>query len=748
MAPSLYQNDLGKYYVHAPTTFTKGAQTSVYKAVMTDNKDSVLWIQPITSYQTKSFSSIVNDWNGRSIKIQDSTEEGKQYIMTPMLGAGKKDENGFSGVLLGDVGNEDGSTPVTGIYGYGQDEQSFAFKEDGTAFIGKNGEGRIEFDGNQGIIKSANFDGVYNAKNLFLFEEQNIKNFTNTNNINYWQLLEYKKQFILPKNGYNRILHIWSNEKQTSTYIAIPLNLMRGSQYVLSYKCTINNIIINKKSNNNNVDYIRCSMRITARDEKRITPTDLKLNTTKFDIQLNQETYICSNSWIADTEIYYYSLLHFQPIDILEIVFKDGTSLSLSDINDLEIEFFIQEIQLEMSNNSIATIYEAPDLANINLNYKYPTLLNKNNEFHNFGNTGSYINLNSGTLITNNLIARNKGIIGNWDIDNYGLGDIFSAFTKKYNNIMIPASTMYSFVNDGYFTYPVFYTGLYSIRETTTNTQNQYLCQVNSDQYEWEQGKLANGSPYYWKNYKDNIWYIKKPVSNDASIEYVLSQDIILRPVSEQLGFSFLGEIKKNDMNIENSVISTGFSYIASREEDEKYYILKNIKLFYYPDPVNTNELWSFNKQENGEGYAICYNRQNNISFDLSARFEIKNYAYDYSTSNTPDSQQPFGMLLLRDGTALFNQNIYYKGLKGLTGWVVNKDFSKEQVVDGTNIEVKYTTFYYYSQGALVGYLSYHTGSEFGFETNLQDLYGNQPADFDPNAPSKPNTAWKPKYLH
>jgi hypothetical protein len=44
-------------------------------------------------------------------------------MFTPMLGAGKFEEDGsFSGVMLGDVGNEDGSTPVTGIYGYGQGE--------------------------------------------------------------------------------------------------------------------------------------------------------------------------------------------------------------------------------------------------------------------------------------------------------------------------------------------------------------------------------------------------------------------------------------------------------------------------------------------------------------------------------------------------------------------------------------------------------------------------------------------------
>ena len=34
---------------------------------------------------------------------------------------------------------------------------SYAFKEDGTAFIGKAGRGRIELDGNYGTIKSSSW---------------------------------------------------------------------------------------------------------------------------------------------------------------------------------------------------------------------------------------------------------------------------------------------------------------------------------------------------------------------------------------------------------------------------------------------------------------------------------------------------------------------------------------------------------------------------------------------------------------
>ena len=118
------------------------------------------FIQPILIYQINSFSSYVNDWDG-SFK----PDPENNVLMSARLGAGKKEEDGtFSGVLLGDWKEqmEDGSwdTINTGIYGYGHGKASYGFRDDGTAFIGKSGAGRISFDGNKGTIQSANFDGL------------------------------------------------------------------------------------------------------------------------------------------------------------------------------------------------------------------------------------------------------------------------------------------------------------------------------------------------------------------------------------------------------------------------------------------------------------------------------------------------------------------------------------------------------------------------------------------------------------
>jgi hypothetical protein len=77
-----------------------------------------------------------------------------------MIGAGYKDENNaFHGIVMGDVKSKlnEVATTKTGLYGFHAGAQSFGWLVDGTGFIGKSGRGRIEFDGNKGIIKSASY---------------------------------------------------------------------------------------------------------------------------------------------------------------------------------------------------------------------------------------------------------------------------------------------------------------------------------------------------------------------------------------------------------------------------------------------------------------------------------------------------------------------------------------------------------------------------------------------------------------
>ena len=119
---------------------------------------------------------MVNRWNGKTLEI----DETNGTILSTMVAAGKKERNNtFSGVLMGDCSpsGSDDSLRTTGLYGFRQGKQSFAFKEDGTAFIGESGFGRINFDGTKGEIKSSGYDTgtglLINLKNNYISSYNN-----------------------------------------------------------------------------------------------------------------------------------------------------------------------------------------------------------------------------------------------------------------------------------------------------------------------------------------------------------------------------------------------------------------------------------------------------------------------------------------------------------------------------------------------------------------------------------------------
>jgi len=149
------------------------------------------WYQPILIIQNRWPSAMLNSWDG-SLTI----DEENGTILSTMVGAGKKEsDNTFTGVLMGDVetGSGDKTIKKTGVYGYNHGMQSFGFMDDGKAFIGKTGKGRIEFDGNHGWIQSMSYslnktgmridldDGIIDIRGAKKLTENN----TNTSNSTY-----------------------------------------------------------------------------------------------------------------------------------------------------------------------------------------------------------------------------------------------------------------------------------------------------------------------------------------------------------------------------------------------------------------------------------------------------------------------------------------------------------------------------------------------------------------------------------
>jgi hypothetical protein len=101
---------------------------------------------------------MINDWDG---KLQLGGKDGNSILSARVVAGKKESDNSFSGVMMGDWSGIDAETYITnntGIYGFKHGSASFGFRDNGTAFIGQSVEGRIEFDGEKGIIESGNYE--------------------------------------------------------------------------------------------------------------------------------------------------------------------------------------------------------------------------------------------------------------------------------------------------------------------------------------------------------------------------------------------------------------------------------------------------------------------------------------------------------------------------------------------------------------------------------------------------------------
>lgn len=116
----------------------------------------IVWSQPILVIQNKYPSAMVNKWDG-----QLNIDNDNNFIGVAQIAAGKKENNTFTGVLMGSFGDGKSDSSLsknTGVYGYYQGKQVYALKDDGTATFGKSGNGQIEIKGDSGKIKSAGYD--------------------------------------------------------------------------------------------------------------------------------------------------------------------------------------------------------------------------------------------------------------------------------------------------------------------------------------------------------------------------------------------------------------------------------------------------------------------------------------------------------------------------------------------------------------------------------------------------------------
>ena len=159
LPPNIYFKDAPLYGVKCILTKDLDTQTFVngQPRTKTITKGTVLWNQAIYVYQDNYPSTTLNQWNGKDIV----TDEESGIISAKGFSAGKKEkDNTFTGVVLGDWSKTDSDivmTQQTGVYGFHHGAMAYALKDDGTAFFGKDGSGRIYFNGQNAQIYSANW---------------------------------------------------------------------------------------------------------------------------------------------------------------------------------------------------------------------------------------------------------------------------------------------------------------------------------------------------------------------------------------------------------------------------------------------------------------------------------------------------------------------------------------------------------------------------------------------------------------
>ena len=130
---------------------------------------NIVWSQPILIMQNRWDYDLLNEWNG---KLNINDQQG--YILAPLLGAGKKEDNGFTGVIMGDLKFASGSVTNTGLYGFKEGSRRFSFNDKGEAYIG-TGDYYIDFNGEDLTIKAKNFDLNANNGALVINDREGIK---------------------------------------------------------------------------------------------------------------------------------------------------------------------------------------------------------------------------------------------------------------------------------------------------------------------------------------------------------------------------------------------------------------------------------------------------------------------------------------------------------------------------------------------------------------------------------------------
>lgn len=158
LALSAAKLDKNKKLVKPSLTYQdETLNNAIWCIVKKNNVDIIHFHIPVHFYLNRHGFANLNDWNGNGIEL--NSDGG--YILTPQVGAGKKDANNrFTGLLMGEVKESGTTKSEVGLFGFINGLRSiFLDAETGTAEFGITGGGQIRIDPSTGeaVIESGDF---------------------------------------------------------------------------------------------------------------------------------------------------------------------------------------------------------------------------------------------------------------------------------------------------------------------------------------------------------------------------------------------------------------------------------------------------------------------------------------------------------------------------------------------------------------------------------------------------------------
>lgn len=195
------------------------------------SNNEVLFVCPIYIHEDTYPSESINAWNGKDLVIDETNAE----ILATKITAGKKDlHNQFTGVVIGDLGRKPKDidkhlSTHTGVYGFNQGAMSYCLSDDGTAFFGKDGSGRLYFNGNSGSIYSSQWKGN-NPNGMYLDIDDGFIQMQQNNELSSENYNENNDEYIPTEPSYNYFDDDYTEEEDTDEDQTIQQSITNNQQ--------------------------------------------------------------------------------------------------------------------------------------------------------------------------------------------------------------------------------------------------------------------------------------------------------------------------------------------------------------------------------------------------------------------------------------------------------------------------------------------------------------------------------------